>query len=125
MAKKVDTLDVETMKIVHSDEYNVYLKALCRLASEYVSSIRVKFAERALEKYADPTIRKLVLEYGKEAEKLDADRMRDFSYVAKYGATTPESLKDFCLNNTRAYGKAIWFLFGIDDEEDKKDGKND
>ena len=110
---------VEELKIIHSDEYKAYLKALCRLASGYVSSIRVKFAERALEKYADPTIRRLVLAYGKEAEKLDDNRLFDFSFVAEYGAETDSRLEDTCLSNARHYGKAIWFLFDIDDKKEE------
>ena len=125
MAKIYDSIDHNNWEITHTDEYKAYLSALCRLASNYVSRIRVKFAERAFEKYADTTIRKLVLAYGKEAEKLDEDRLRDFRYVSEYGATTEGHLEDSCLNNAHEYGKAIWFLFGIDDDkEGKKDDKD-
>jgi hypothetical protein len=120
MRKTVDDYGLEDWKIMRSDEYKAYLKALCRLASGYVSRIRVKFAERAYEKFSDPTIRKLVLAYGAECDDLDKKRLSDFEYVAKYGATTEESLNDWCLNNSGHYAKAIWFLFGIDD---KKEGE--
>lgn len=124
MAKRIDHTSMEDWRIMHSDEFKTYLAALCRLASKYVSRIRVKFAERAFEKYADPTIRKLVLAYGEEAKKLDDRRLFDFSMAAEHGALTEDSLEDSCLNNAKGYAKAIWFLFGIDDKEDSH-GKND
>lgn len=122
MKKTVDDYGLEDWKVMRSEEYETYLKALCRLSAGYVSRIRVKFAERAYEKFTDPTIRKLVLAYGAECEDLDRHRLNDFKYVAKYGATTEESMTDWCLNNSGHYAKAIWFLFGIDDDE-KKEGK--
>lgn len=123
MAKKeFDRTDIEYLRTIHSDEYKAYLAALCRLASMYVSRIRVQFAERAYENYADPTIRRMVLAYGDEAEKLDRDRLSDFRHVSEYGADDDAWLKDSCLNNASAYAKAIWFLFDIDnDKEGKKD----
>lgn len=115
MAKLIDTLDVEVLKVIHSDDYKAYLKALCRLASGYVSRIRVRFAEKAYEMYGNETVRKLVLAYGVEAEKLDEYRLRDFRHVSEFGGASEESLNDDCLNRARDYGKAIWFLFGLDD----------
>lgn len=106
-------MDYEKLKITQSDEYKEYLAALCRLASEYVSRIRVQFAEQAFEKYADPTIRRLVLAYGEEREKLDRDRLREFDYVSRNGATTPEHLNDSCLNRAHSYGDAVKLLFDI------------
>ena len=112
----------ENWELTHTEEYGKYMASLCRLASGYVSTIRVKFATRAFEKYADPTIRKLVLAYGEECEKLDKDRLSDFRFVSEHGPSTDWALKDSCLNNAHEYGKAIWFLFGIDDDkEEKKD----
>lgn len=109
---------VDEWKTMQTEEYAAYIKALCRLASGYVSRVRVQFAEKAFEKYADPTVRKLVLAYGEEIEKLDAERLRDFAFAARYGAVTNESLEDSCLNNAREYGKAIWFLFEINLKEE-------
>lgn len=100
-------------KIKNSESYKLYLAALCKLASQYVSSIRVQFAEKAYEMYANETVRKLVLAYGLEVEGLEKDRLRSFRYVSEYGATTPEHLNDSCLNNAHNYGAAIRFLFGI------------
>ena len=111
-------LSAEEWKVMQTDEYVDYISALCRLASGYVSRIRVQFAEKAFDKYADPTIRKLVLAYGEEVKELDADRLRDFSFAAKYGAVTKDSLDDSCLNNARNYGQAIWLLFDIDLKEE-------
>lgn len=100
-------------KITSSEEYKRYMKALCRLASGYVSRIRIQFAERAYEKYQDETIRKIVLAYGEEAEKLDHARYMDFMRCSEYGALTEDSLNDDCLNNAGGYGKTIKFLFEI------------
>ena len=126
---KVEKKDIDfDVKVTNSDEYNAYIKALCRLASHYISPVRVKFAERAYKMYGDPTVRKLVLAYGAECDELDDYRLRDFTFASKYGACTPESLNDWCLNKAKHYGEAIWFLFGIDDDEggDKDDsGKGD
>lgn len=106
-------MDIEKLRITQSEEYKTYLSALCRLASGYVSRIRVQFAEKAYEKYADETIRRLVLAYGEEREALDASRLRDFTYVSEYGATTPEHLNDSVLNKASSYGDAIRLLFDI------------
>ena len=107
-------MNYEKMKTTQTEEYKVYMKSLCKLASHYVSRIRVQFAEKAYEMYQNETIRKLVLEYGKEVEKLEESRLRDFNYVSDYGATTPDSLDDTVLNYSNAYGKAVWFFFGIE-----------
>lgn len=100
-----------------TEEYQAYSKALCRLASGYVSSIRILFATQAFEKYEDPTIRRLVLEYGKECEKLDRQRLRDFENYALLDDDEyhSECLEDSCLNNARHYEEAIKLLFGIYD----------
>ena len=119
--KIYDSLNEDNWKITHSEEYHDYIKALCRLASGYVSRIRVKFAEMAFEKYKDPTIRKLVLAYGEECAKLDVVRFNDFRYVSEYGASSEERLNDSCLINAHEYGKAIWFLFGIDDKKEDEE----
>lgn len=109
-------VSIDRLNVTHSDEYKAYLSALCRLASGYVSRIRVKFAERAYEKYANETIRSLVLAYGKECEELDKSRLFDFELASEYGAHSENSLSDFCLNKAKSYGDAIWFLFDIDKE---------
>ena len=105
--------DEQDYRIISSEEYQAYIKALCRLASGYVSKIRVQFAEKAYEMYQNETVRKLVLAYGEEAEKLDESRLRDFQFVTYYGATTPEHLDDCCLNHAEHYGQTIKMLFEI------------
>ena len=100
-------------KITSSEEYQQYLWSLCKLASGYVSRIRVQFAEKAYEMYQNETIRRIVLAYGEEIEKLEHDRFRDFRHAAQYGACTPDSLDDSCLNNARHYGNTIKMLFDI------------
>ena len=125
MAKIYEALEGENFKITHSEEYAAYIAALCKLSSHYVSPIRVKFAERAFAKYADPAVRKLVLAYGEEAEDLEKDRLREFKWASEYGATSDESMNDSCLNHAKSYGDAIFLLFGIKDddkEEEKKEG---
>ena len=107
------TLEGQEYEIIRSEEYKAYLKALCRYASGYVSRIRVQFAERAYEKYQDPTTRRIVLAYGEEIEKLDADRLRQFESASRYGALTEESLNDSCLIHAGAYGETIKLLFDI------------
>lgn len=82
--------DTERFQITRTEEYKQYMNALCRLASGYVSRIRVQFAEKAFDKYQDATIRRIVLAYGEQIEKLDADRLNDFMRTSEYGATTPE-----------------------------------
>ena len=99
--------------ITTSEEYKDYIKALCKLASAYVSRIRVQFAEKAYDKYQDATVRRLVLAYGEEVEKLEESRLRDFQYVAEFGATMPDHLNDTCLNNAKHYAAAIKMLFDI------------
>ena len=107
----------EINTILHSDEYKQYMKALSRLASEYVSKVRVKFSERAFEKYQDESIRRLVLAYGREAEDLDRRRLADFTSLADHMALglddhhTDEDLNDWPLNNANSYSEAIKFLF--------------
>ena len=107
------TKTVEELKIMHSEEYKAYMKALCRLASQYVSRIRVQFAEKAFNMYQNETIRRLVLAYGEEAEKLDADRLRDFSFVSEHISFDENHLEDSCLNHAGDYGQSIFFLFDI------------
>lgn len=101
----------QDLKITHSEEYETYLRALCHLASNWVSRIRVQFAEKAYEMYQDKTVRKIVLEYGKEIEKLEQDRFEDFRFTSKYGA---KSLEDSCLNDAKHYARTIWMLFEIE-----------
>lgn len=103
----------EELKVIHSEEYKVYIKALCWVAEDYVSRIRVQFAEKAYEMYQNETVRKIVLAYGEEHEKLESRRLRDFMHVAEYGACTDESLNDDCLNHASHYGATIKMLFEI------------
>ena len=108
--KKMKEQDIN---ITTSIEYGEYLKALSYLASGYVSRIRVQFAERAYDKYMDETTRRIVLEYGKEYEKLQESRLRDFRHCAHFGAATTGALEDSVLNNAQSYGKTIKMLFDI------------
>ena len=103
----------QDLAIINSEEYKKYLAALCRLASQYISSIRVQFAEKAYEKYQDETLRRIVYAYGEEIAKLDEARLRDFSHAAHFGAYSPDSLADSCLNNACHYGPTIKMLFDI------------
>ena len=105
---------IENLRITQSEEYKQYMKALCKLASGYVSRIRVQFAEKAFDKFQDATTRRIVIEYGKEAEKLEADRLRDFRHVSEFGATTPEHLNDSCLNRASDYQHTAFMLFDIE-----------
>lgn len=100
-------------KVTQSEEYKTYIKALCRLSSNWVSRIRVQYAEKAYEMYQNETVRKIVIAYGEEIKKLDEDRLKDFNFVSRYGATTDESLEDSCLNNARHYSATIKMLFEI------------
>ena len=101
------------VNITKTPEYKAYLEALCRIASEYVPRIRIQFAEKAVEKFQDETTRKLVLAYGEEIKKLDADRLRDFTWRAENPATMAHNLEDSCLNKAHSYHDAIKFLFEI------------
>jgi len=105
--------EIEKLEITQSNEYREYIRSLCRLASNYVSRIRVQFAERAFDKYQDETLRRLVLAYGVEIRKLDETRLRDFTHVTEFGAVTVGTLEDSCLNNAKHYGEAIKLLFNI------------
>lgn len=100
-------------QITRTEEYKKYISALCRLASDYVSCIRVQFAEKAYDMYQNETIRQIVFAYADEIERLDRDRLRDFWYVSEHGATTSESLNDSCMNKAKSYGDTIKLLFGI------------
>ena len=113
-----DTADRETFEIVHTEEFKKYMTALCRLSSEYVSRIRVQFAEKAFEMYKNETIRTLVLAFGREYEKREKWRLQDFCHVAEYGSGNYEqpenALKDSSITKANEYGEAIKLLFGID-----------
>lgn len=107
--------DHEVLVIKHSEEYKAYLKALCRLASPYVTRIRAQYARKAFEMYQNETVRKIVLAYGEEAEDLDAHRMRDFEFIVDRPdyESAEETLKDWCLNKASSYAETIAFLFEI------------
>ena len=106
------TMREQDYRITSSDEYKSYMKALCRLACEYVSEIRVQFADKAYDMSQDETVRKIVLEYGKEAEELDKDRLMDFRHISEFGPNE-YGMRDTCLNNARHYAKTIYMLFDI------------
>lgn len=106
-------MSVEELKTIASAEYKTYIKALCWIAEDYISRIRVQFAEKAFEMYGNETVRKIVMAYAEEHEKLEARRLRDFMNVAEHGACSEESLNDDCLNNARHYAATIKMLFEI------------
>lgn len=110
MTKRED----QDLKITHSEEYKKYIEALCQLASGYVSRIRVQFAEKAYDMYQNETVRRIVLAYGEEIEKLRESRLNDFRFAADFGAVSQDSLEDFPLNNARHYGQTIKMLFDIE-----------
>ena len=103
---------IETLKITQSEEYKSYLKSLCWIAEGYVSRIRVQFAQKAFEMYQNETVRKIVLAYGVEHEKLEERRLRDFTFATEHPANE-DSLEDDCLNNARHYAQTIKMLFEI------------
>lgn len=113
-------MSTDEIKVIDTAEYDKYLAALCRLASGYVSRIRVQFAEKAREKYGDPTVCRIVLAYGEECEKLDAARLNDFLAIASRSALNPDwlnhpdCLEDPVLNKARSYGDTIKMLFDIE-----------
>lgn len=102
--------DHEKFQITQSEEYKTYIAALCRLASGYIPEIRRQLAEKALENFQNETLRRLVLAYGEEIQKLDADRLREFSWAAS-NPETGYSLEDSCLNNAEHYAAAIKLFF--------------
>lgn len=106
-------MDMERFRITHTEEYKAYLKALCRMASKWVPEIRVQYARKAYEMYADETVRRIVLEYGKEVEKLDEDRLRDFRFVSENPDFGPNHLEDSCLNHSGDYAQTVFMLFDI------------
>lgn len=111
--KRYEMRCIEELKVIQSEEYKAYIKALCLVAEDYVSRIRVQFAEKAFEMYSNETVRKIVMAYGEEHMKLEAKRSRDFMNVAEFGACSDESLTDDCLNNARHYAATIKMLFEI------------
>lgn len=111
--------EIKNFEFTSSEEYQNYIGALCNLASQYIPEIRRQFAEKALENFQNETIRALVLAYGDEVKKLEADRLRDFGWAAKHpewAANPAESgytLEDSCLNNANHYAAAIKLFFHI------------
>ena len=103
---------IETLKITQSEEYKSYLKSLCWIAEGYVSRIRVQCAQKAFEMYQNETVRKIVLAYGVEHEKLEERRLRDFTFASEH-PSNEYSMDDDCLNNARHYAQTIKMLFEI------------
>ena len=99
------------VKVTQSEEYKTYVAALARLSSQYVAEIRRQYAAKAYELYAVEPVRRLVLAYWAEVQKLDADRIRAFTWAALDDAPEAASLEDFCLNKAGAYATAISFYF--------------
>ena len=115
MEKKIE-FGSEDWKILRSEEYKNYIAALARLSSEWVPRIRIQFAEKALEKFKDKTIRRIVLEFGKEIVKLDNFTVDDFMYVSEYGADDyrRERIGCDCLNHASEYRRTAYMLFDIE-----------
>lgn len=110
-------------EIRHTDEYKDYMKALCRMASGWVPKIRIQYAQKAFDMFQNETVRKLVLAYGEEAEKLNESQLRDFCFADEHfdddffadSNVDPKTyLSDSCLNHAAEYAQAVFFLFGID-----------
>ena len=107
----------QDLSIRLSEEYKLYLQNLCRLASRWVPRIRAQFADKAYEMYQNETVRKLVMAYGVEYEKLEKDRLFDFTMAAEHGYDEDKvdvQLGDSCLSKASSYADAIWLLFGIE-----------
>ena len=100
-------------KITQSEEYKEYLKALCRLSSDWIPEIRVQFAAKAYDKYQDATIRKLVLAYGEEKKKLDEYMYNHFRWESESDEPNAKFLEGDILNKAGAFAKTIYFLFDI------------
>lgn len=103
---------MEKFAITHSPEYKAYVQALGRLASTYVPEIRRKFAAKAFDMFQNETIRKLVIAYGEEMKKLEADRACEFEWACN-APDNEYSLEDSCLNKAGSYADAIRFFFEI------------
>lgn len=122
--------DTNKFQTINSPEYQAYQEALAQLASPFVCRIRIQYAMKAYEMYQNPTVRKLVLAYGEDYEKLKKDWVRSFESVANYGVREYTSMEDTCLSNAKAYAKAIELLFDINHDEGywpeitKEDEKN-
>lgn len=100
-------------------QFEEYISALCNLAATYVSRIRKQFADKAVEKFQDPTIRKLVLAYGEEVKKQNEYRLQQFRSDARWRKSEADRLDDdHLLIHDHEYAKAIWFLFDIDKEKE-------
>lgn len=100
-------------KITQSEEYKAYMKALCRVASKWIPSIRVQFAEKAYEKFQDETTRRIVLAYGEEIEKHDEYMLRHFMWEAEKETPDESMLSNDILNNAGAFAETLFFLFDI------------
>ena len=100
----------EIYEITSSAEYKTYIAALARLASDYVPHIRKQFAAKALENFQNETLRTLVIAYGEEIKKLDADRLQDFEWAAK-DPDGVHSLEDSCLNKAKHFAATIKFFY--------------
>lgn len=111
MAKNMNGQD---LSITLSEEYKAYLSALSKLSSKWVTRIRLQFARKAYNCYQDETIRKLVLAYGEETKKREADRLRNFEYAAEWSDCSEDHLEDsHCLIHDEEYGRALYLLFDI------------
>lgn len=101
--------------ITNSEEYKEYISALCRCSSQWVASIQIQYARKAYQMYQNETVRKLVLEYGRQIEKLDKTLLDQFRWACRDGDEAREtSLYGDCLNLSGSLAKTIHYLFDID-----------
>ena len=123
------TLD-ERIKLTHQEDYEKYIKGLAHVSERWVAHIREQFARKAVEMFKNETVRKLVLAFEDEYEKLQDDYARSFRWAANHYAVVEEddnynpSLETSCLNKAESYADAIWLLFGIELTSDKEDKNN-
>lgn len=100
--------------IIHSEEYKEYIYALYRCSSCWIDELRIQYAQKAYEMYKNETIRKIVLEYGKEIKKADEYNLRRFTWAAEDPDTSTSSdVRGDCLNKAGSLADTIYFLFDI------------
>lgn len=112
MAKNLHGQD---LSITLSEEYKEYMAALSKLSSRWVPRVRIQFARKAYNLYQNETIRKLVLAFGEETKKREADQLRNFEFAAEWNDSPEDYLEDSnCLIHDDEYAQALFLLFEID-----------
>lgn len=105
-------MTLEEQKIFHSEEYAAYLETLCKIASRYISRIRVQYAAKAWEMFQNETVRRIVSEYAKELEELERHRLMDFKSASEH-EVSESHCEDWCLSKATSYADTIHLLFDI------------